>query len=255
MPAMDYGKVAHLYDLYADTALDVPFFLEQARRAAGPVLELMSGTGRVSLPLIEAGVDLCCVDASPEMLAVLRRKLAERHLSAEVHEADVTRLALGRKFDLAFIPFHSFSEILDEPSQIAALRAVAAHLTAGGRFICTLHNPAHRIKTEDGRLRLLAESAMDGGDRLLLWGAGAFDPASRTVSGKQLDEIYGPAGLMRSRMVLDVRFALLGRTDFERLAGEAGLAPQALDGDYDCGAFAEGRSPFMIFELAPAAPR
>jgi ubiquinone/menaquinone biosynthesis C-methylase UbiE len=82
---MDYSQVADLYDAYARTDFDVPFFCEEAEGCTN-VLELMSGTGRLSIPLLEAGVPLSCLDSSAEMLAVLRRKLAARQLSAPVFE-------------------------------------------------------------------------------------------------------------------------------------------------------------------------
>jgi hypothetical protein len=44
----------------------------------GPVLELIAGTGMVSIPLIEAGVDLTCEDSSQEMLAILDHELRSR---------------------------------------------------------------------------------------------------------------------------------------------------------------------------------
>ena len=54
--------------------LDVGFYVEEATKVKGKVLELMCGTGRASMPLLEAGVDLTCVDASERMLArVLKR--------------------------------------------------------------------------------------------------------------------------------------------------------------------------------------
>jgi SAM-dependent methyltransferase len=197
---MDYGRIAELHDPYANTTMDIPFFLHAARRADGAVLELMSGTGGVSIPLLEAGIPLACVDSSAEMLAVLRRKLAERGPAAEVRQADVTRLSLSRTFDLILIPFHSFSGIAEEEVQRAALRAIATHLRDGGRFICTLHNPANRLRTEDGTPRVLAEAAMDDGGRLRLTGVGTFDPGSRTVRGQQIYERLEPSGAMISRM-------------------------------------------------------
>jgi SAM-dependent methyltransferase len=112
MPAMDYDRIADLYDAYVVTDLDVPFFLAQTR-ARRRVLELMSGTGRVSIPLLEAGVDLTCVDSSPEMLARLRVKLGQKGLAAPVIEMDVVRLDLAQQFDLIILPFHSFAEIVD----------------------------------------------------------------------------------------------------------------------------------------------
>jgi hypothetical protein len=55
---INYDSIAALYDAYVQNDYDVAFFKEEASRVTGSVLELASGTGRLSLPLIEAGVDL-----------------------------------------------------------------------------------------------------------------------------------------------------------------------------------------------------
>ena len=59
---IDFDSVAVLYDIYVRTDFDIPFWLREAKTVAGKVLELTCGTGRVSLPLLRAGVDLTCVD-------------------------------------------------------------------------------------------------------------------------------------------------------------------------------------------------
>jgi len=58
---IDYDRVADIYDLYVTSGLDVSFYLEEAGKVVGKVLELMCGTGRISVPLVEAGVDLTLV--------------------------------------------------------------------------------------------------------------------------------------------------------------------------------------------------
>ncbi len=62
----DYGPVANLYDIYVPATFDFDFFINETTKSKGEVLELMSGTGRVSIPLLEAGVKLTCVDLSAE---------------------------------------------------------------------------------------------------------------------------------------------------------------------------------------------
>ncbi|MDJ0554187.1 MAG: class I SAM-dependent methyltransferase [Microcoleaceae cyanobacterium MO_207.B10] len=52
----------------------IPFFLNEAKNCKN-VLELISGTGRLSIPLLEAGIPLTCVDNSPQMLEILRQKI------------------------------------------------------------------------------------------------------------------------------------------------------------------------------------
>ena len=96
---MDYSLFASLYDNYVRTGLDIPFFLKETSRVTGEVLELMSGTGRVSLPLLESGIRLTCVDASPEMLQILQEKVSRRGLAADIHLMDIRELELGKKFE------------------------------------------------------------------------------------------------------------------------------------------------------------
>jgi 2-polyprenyl-3-methyl-5-hydroxy-6-metoxy-1,4-benzoquinol methylase len=47
---------------------DVPFYLAQAQVASGSVLEIGCGTGRVTIPLASAGVDIVGPDVSASML-------------------------------------------------------------------------------------------------------------------------------------------------------------------------------------------
>ncbi|MHB9025173.1 MAG: class I SAM-dependent methyltransferase [Armatimonadota bacterium] len=248
MPAMNYARVAEKYDLYVQSTFDIPFFLNEARKMTGPVLELMAGTGRVSLPLIEAGVKLTCVDSSVDMLAILRRKLEARGLSAELVVQDVCELALPRKYDLIFIPFHSFMELTTVEDQQRALERIAAHLADGGRFICTLHNPPVRMQGEDGHLRLYGKFPLDTGT-LLLWGLSQYTPGNPLVTGVQLYEEYDSNGVLREKMYVDTQFRLVDRDEFMMMAGKVGFSVQALYGDYSYVPFDEKTSSFMIWEL------
>lgn len=254
MPAMDYDRVAHLYDAYVQSEFDLAFFLEEAKRAGGPVLELMCGTGRVSLPLLEAGIDLTCVDSSAGMLEILRGKLRERRLSAEVVEADVCKLSLGRQFDLIFIPFHSFAEIVDPAQQRQALQAIRAHLSPTGRFICTLHNPPMRLLGVTGERRKLGEFPLPDGNLLTLSSAEKYDPASGCVDGIQFYEIRRWDGQSLAGMDVDVRFRLLSHLEFQSLAEASGLVPARLYGHYSRVSFEPDKSPVMIWVLRGTPP-
>jgi len=250
MPAMNYDGVAHLYDAYVRPDLDVPFFRDEAHRAGGPVLELMCGTGRVSLPLLKAGIDLTCVDSSGGMLDVFRGKLREGGLSTELIEADVCELCLDRRFDQIFIPFHSFAEIIDPAQQRQALRAIRAHLSPTGRFICTLHNPPVRLKSVTGRKRKLSDFALAGGPEVLsMSSVEHYDTASSEVTGTQFYEVRDSAGAVLSEMEVPLRFRLHTRESFEVLVTSEGFARLALYGDYVRAPFEPEKSPFIIWIL------
>ena len=248
MPAMDYSQVAQWYDTYVKTDLDVPFFLNEARNS-DCVLELTSGTGRLSIPLLEAGVSLTCVDNSPEMLAILRQKLAVKGLSANIYEMDMCNLALQEKFDLIIIPFNSFSEILSIDEQRKALKGIWNCLTETGRFICTLHNPPIRLKSVNGQLILRGKYSLPNDGTLFLWSVEKCDRQNSLVKGTQFWEVYDQNGVMKRKSFLDVQFYLHQQEEFQKLAQSQGFHLVNLYGDYSYAEFHRETSPFMIWVL------
>ena len=73
----EYAVTADLYDHvvpYRDRD-DVNFFVALAKELEAPVLEIGCGTGRVLIPIAQAGIDVVGLDLSPTMLEVCRRRL------------------------------------------------------------------------------------------------------------------------------------------------------------------------------------
>jgi SAM-dependent methyltransferase len=246
MPAIDYAKVAGLYDSYVQTDMDVPFFVEESKRRTS-VLELMSGTGRLSIPLIEAGVPLSCLDSSPAMLAVLSEKLDTQGLRAPVHLADASDFSLEERFDLVLLPFNSFGELVSPDEQAGCFQSVKRHLTDEGSFLCTLHNPATRRSRCDGREHELGIFPLPGG-RLTVSTIERYDSSTSIVAGTQTYELEQQGNT--STFSVPVRFRLHTREQFETLAGEHGFRIDALYGDYDRSDFDPETSPFMIWNLS-----
>ena len=73
---IDFDAVADLYDYYVNTDMDIKFYIELCKGKKN-ILELMCGTGRVSLHLINEGNNLTCVDYSQKMLDIFKSKLYE----------------------------------------------------------------------------------------------------------------------------------------------------------------------------------
>jgi SAM-dependent methyltransferase len=250
MPAMDYSQVAAVYDVYAQTDMDVAFFWQEAQ-GCGKVLELTAGTGRLSIPLLQAKVPLSCLDSSPEMLAVLRRKLREAGLTAPVYERDATNFSLAEKFDLIIIPFNAFAEITDPIDQQKMLATIRAHLAATGRLICTLHNPAIRLKSIDGQVHLRGQYALpDEQGTLSLSSLERYEPETRLVTGSQFYEVYDPAGVLQAKWSVEMKFCLHSRETFQALLDAQDYRVIAVYGDYARHTFQPETSPFMIWVLA-----
>jgi SAM-dependent methyltransferase len=242
---MDYAEVAHLYDSYVQTDLDIAFFLQEARGCRS-VLELMCGTGRLSIPLIEAGVPLSCLDSSTEMLAVLDEKLRARGITAPTHLADATGFSVGERFDLIVIPFNSFSELLEPEEQGGCLHAVREHLADDGRFVCTMHNPTIRLARIDDRSHSLGTFSLADG-HVTVSAQERHNPAAGLVTGTQTYVLENSEG--RSEFSLPLQFRLHDRDGFETLARERRFEIDALYGDYDRSPFDPDTSPFMIWRL------
>jgi SAM-dependent methyltransferase len=122
-----------LYDLQCEgLEYGLDYYLDLARRAGGPVLDLCCGTGRVMLPCLAAGIDVEGVDLSPQLLAKLQEKAAKRGLRARTHEANMASFRLGRTFALVMIPFNAFVHNLTTHDQVATLVCCREHLRPGG---------------------------------------------------------------------------------------------------------------------------
>ncbi len=254
MEINDYSPIADLYDIYVPATFDIPFFINETKKSSGEVLELMAGTGRVSLPLAEAGVKLTCTDNSPEMLTVLRKKLDQKGLQAEVQQMDIRELHFSRQFDMVIIPFHSFTHLISRDDQHKALEGIRRCLSPRGRFICTLGNPALRTKSIDGQLRLYSQYPLDDGrGKLLLWVLENFDPHDhQVVDALEFFEEYDEKGSLKSKRLMELHFRLLRKAEFEAMARKSGLAVTAVYGDYSYAEYNEESSPFTILMMEPA---
>lgn len=247
---IEWDHIADLYDSYVHADFDIDFFIKEAANTSGEVLELMAGTGRVSLPLLQAGARLTCVDSSSAMLARLRTKLAQQGLSAEIFQMDVRNLALHKQFGLVIIPFHSFGEITSPADQRQALLSIYEHLSEDGRFICTLHNPQKRLQTVDGQLRLYGTYPIAARQStLMFYRYATYDATNRIVHSLQFYEEYDTNGIMREKRYLEANFSLLQKAEFESMALSAGFKIAALYGDYSYEPFQDEISPYMIWVL------
>jgi ubiquinone/menaquinone biosynthesis C-methylase UbiE len=82
----------------------VEFYDRLARTLGGPILAVAWGTGRIALPLAEAGHEVVAADRSNAMLAIARRKLAALPAAIQEHvtfiNQQMSELNLGRRFGL-----------------------------------------------------------------------------------------------------------------------------------------------------------
>jgi SAM-dependent methyltransferase len=142
--------VARFYDpVYARIrdGTDNEFYLHLLTSAAGPGLEIGSGTGRLLVEALRRGADVRGIDLSPAMVERCREKLAPAERD-RVSVADAVRLRTDRRFALVVAPFRVLSHVPEPADQLRLLDAVHHHLVPGGRFVFDLYVPDLKLLLE-----------------------------------------------------------------------------------------------------------
>ncbi|MDR6986827.1 SAM-dependent methyltransferase [Paenarthrobacter nitroguajacolicus] len=110
--------------------------------AGGPAVEFAIGTGRVAIPLLEAGVPVSGIELSHAMIARLREKVGEDRIP--VVQGDMSEASIGGNFTLAFLVFNTIANLLTQDEQVRCFQNAARHLGPGGRFVIELWVPQLR---------------------------------------------------------------------------------------------------------------
>jgi len=240
--ADDYATVSELYDSvvpYRDRP-DVSFYVDLAKAARDPVLELGCGTGRVLIPTARAGVNITGVDVSPGMLAVCRQKLAgepaDVQARARLVEADMRNFDLGTAFRLITIPFRPFQHLLEVHDQLACLAGVRSHLTDGGRVVIDVFNPSLPALT--GEALVNEESAgpdfvtPDGRRVVHTHRIASRDVHRQILNVELIYTITRPDG-GHERAVHELQMRYYFRYELEHLLVRAGFVVDAVYADYE----------------------
>ncbi|MEU7161960.1 daptide-type RiPP biosynthesis methyltransferase [Streptomyces chrestomyceticus] len=134
---------AAFYDAFVgEVSADVVDLLRTAVAQRGPALDLACGSGRLTLPLAQRGLEVTAVDLSTAMLARLRDRLQAcgTAVASRVRTvcADMTALKLGERY--ASVLLAATSIVLVPASRRPAFfAAVRRHLAPGGLFVFDYH--------------------------------------------------------------------------------------------------------------------
>jgi len=225
-----YDPIASFYDKWSRTVVeDIAFYVALAVEAGGPVLELGVGTGRIAVPIAEAGIEVIGVDSSREML----RLCAQRATAAGVRERLELRLGeIGtppgaRRVPLVIVPFRAYLHLVSDTARLAALRAAFAALEPGGCLAFDVFRPSVEDVEETHGRWLEREPG--------IWERAEWDTANRELALA----IRGPGGetLMRLHWA--------DASDWRRLLEQAGFELEGEFGWFDRRPLAEGED--MVF--------
>jgi SAM-dependent methyltransferase len=213
-----YDPIARIYDPWSRSVTeDIGFYVEQALASGGPVVELAVGTGRVAVPIAEAGVRVIGVDASPGMLEVARETAVAagvEHL-LDLRVGDLAEPPVTERVPLVICPFRTLLHMEGEGDKLRALRAARDLLEPGGAFVFDVFAPSLEDIAETHGRWLEREPGIE---ELAVW-----DEGTRTLS----------LSVRARETQATFRLHWLSAVEWQRLLDEAGFEVEALYGWFD----------------------
>lgn len=249
-----FDGIADLYDWEHDShRADIPLYLELARRARGPALELACGTGRVLIPLAREGIQATGVDSSTEMLERARQRVRAEGFDQRVElvQADMRTLDLGRQFVFAFVALDSFGLLVDRADQLRALECWRRHLVPTGALVIDVANGNLRGGDVQEQTTLERRETGPDGSSIAKW------VHRRTSIAEQRDDltiIYDrtSADGIVHRVTRELAMRYFTRIELELLLERAGFAVDSVFGDYDLTPFDDESDRLIAMVINPA---
>lgn len=225
-----------LYDLiFHDFNYAVDFYVELAKQASGPVLDIACGTGRILLPCMQAGADIDGLDYSQPMLDTLQKKAAAAKLQPALYRADMSEFSLPRHYSLIMITFNAFIHNLTQDAQIRCLNQCLRHLAPGGVLVFDSFFPALEIigAVENTRVLELEIKHPRTGRPLRVYDTRSFNRVEQiqhSINEIETEDAAGNIELLQ-RSEFDVRWVY--KFELELLLRAAGFARWEIFGGFD----------------------
>jgi SAM-dependent methyltransferase len=233
-----YDAIAALYDPWSRSVTeDVDFYVAEARKAGGPVVELGVGTGRIAVPTAAAGVRVIGVDSSRAMLEVCRRRAAEAGVThlLDLRVGDLRSPPVEERVRLVTSPFRALLHLESDEERAEALAAVRVLLRPAGRFVFDVFAPSRADVEETNGRWLMREPG--------IWERADWDLETRVltlrVRGREAETA--------------MRLSWLSPPEWRRLLENAGFEILACYGWFDMAPYAGGEDTVWIARR-PSSP-
>ena len=253
----DFGLLYDSVPLYAARP-DVSFYVAEATAAAGAVLEVGCGTGRILLPIARAGAPIVGIDPSSGMLARCRAKLAAEPADVRervaLHQLDIREADLGNTFQLVIAPFRVFQHIVTITEQLRFLEAVRRHLAPGGQFAFDVFNPSFpRLASVDGsELEDTPEQSLPDGRTMRRSARVTRVRWVEQISEMELIYYVAPRqGAVPARYVQAFEMRWYLAAELQHLLARAGFRVREMYGDFARGRLADGSPEIIVIAERP----
>jgi SAM-dependent methyltransferase len=226
-----YDRIAAFYDPWSRSVIeDVSFYVAEARKARGTVVELGVGTGRIAVPTARAGVRVIGVDSSAGMLDVCRARADEAGVSdlLDLRLGDLRDPPVDERVPLVTCPFRSYLHLADDEERLAAFRAAHDRLVEGGRLVFDVFAPSTEDIEETNARWLEREPG--------IWERADWDEQARTLT----------LGVRSAAGEATMTLSWLSAPEWRALLERAGFVVEACYGWFDRRPYAGGEDSIWL---------
>lgn len=172
-----YENAAEYDHLFDEPNFEV--WMEQAEIFGGPILELGCGTGKISIPMAQHGLEVVGIDLFPSMLREAQRKADELHLHVQWIEGDMRNFMLDQKFKMILLPSNNVGHLHTIDDFEACMESVKRHLLPDGVFIIDVMVPNLKfLLRPNDEIYTISEYTLPEGISTLR-GRSSYDPISQ----------------------------------------------------------------------------
>lgn len=236
-----YDPFAEIYDEWAEHMTeDIAFYVELAREAEGPIVELAVGNGRVGIPVArETRRKVIGIDLSAAMLAQARERAEAEGVELELRQGDMRDLELAEPAALIYCPARSLLHVPSWNERRRVFERIAAALRPGGRFAWNafVFDPLIAAR--------LSGEARPHGEGGRIWEQVDYVPADNRIDITVWVDKPGEGERKLSLWWVN-------RSEWEALLDVSGLEVEALYGDFDRRPFDEEAREFVWVARKPA---
>jgi ubiquinone/menaquinone biosynthesis C-methylase UbiE len=210
-----YDAISELYDPWSRSVTeDIEFYVAEAQASGGPVVELAVGTGRIAVPIAQAGIPVIGVDASAGMLGVAADYARSAGVAdrVDLRQGDLREPPVEERVPLVIVPFRSLLHMTSEQDRERALAAAHRLLLPHGRLVFDVFAPSPEdIEATHGRwierepgileradwdesrrtLTLSVRGGAHGSTMVLAWLSPAEWLRLLDLAGFEIEELYG----------------------------------------------------------------
>ena len=246
-----YTSIANYYDAEIGPTDDVDFYLEVAEEHGSPILDVGCGTGRIMIPLAQAGYDVYGIDNNKDMLHLFELKLEQQpelRPNITIWQDDLLTIDISQKFNLILLTYNLLMHFHEQADQIKLLQQLRQWVTEDGILVFDLPNAGEIFGTPDLSSFLMERTFLEpnNGHVVILQSQSTLDRVTQIMQIHWLfDEIEIDGTLRRTYAQQFLRYFFF--SELSLLLKLTGFTVDAVYGDMNRNPFEDGCEQMIVF--------